>query len=753
MQKVQGPPLPPTEQPVPKPPEPEPSQQNSSQYSYTQTAIIAQPPLPSLVPPQSNQAEDRPNYGNRGNNNNSGNFGGNQRGGGRNNSSNNWGNNRNNSNNNSNSNNANEVWSNNRSVGGGFNSEVWNNNNRDRGTGRNRNQDRNQTQNSSQSSNQGRWSGGNSNISNINNKNSFSNQTFNRQKTPPPPQQKPQIQPPSNSPKPIPQHVLDTFNQKTPEEIAFDEQFKRWEEGFDNWKKDNLNHPDKRAYMEYEKQFEDTRAKLTERRKQMRKNKLERLGVTEEQLEAALKQKSNPQQQVQDENKADDVHIVEDEPMDEELPPTEEFESSRKSYYDEDSTAALGGWLSKSSAGIPGLDLVDDSNQKNEEKAAEEVIVLDAEEKDKMEHPSKPQPVVEPEKQPPPQQNPPSIDPNLAQIIQNKDLMALLAASLQTTTKSTTLQSPGSSTTQNVSGNLLGNFPGNQQLLNLLGNQAGNLLNQSSGSFQANQVGNYLSNQSGGSLIGNPVGNYQTNQLGNHPGILAPQINQVSAFQTNQSTIQTSNFQANQAGNFSSAPDNFTGNFGNLNQFGGMRNTNFGSGNQARNVAGLNQEKPKIKSLLDIDPFDVPELPPKPAFDPQTEECSSRMSDVGSVRSSVHSYQHFDQENINAPDILHDNQPQISSAQQNQNPPQKKFHLDYFVPSESHDHDHRPVPRCLYEDEVYFKPAEVIDYNHKKTGMFDDEPKQPEIKKPEFTIRLAKRKRTKKIRFDYLQVR
>ena len=46
------------------------------------------------------------------------------------------------------------------------------------------------------------------------------------------------------------------------EELEFDEQFRKWEEEFDKWKKANVNHPDKDAYRQYEQQFESVRVKL-----------------------------------------------------------------------------------------------------------------------------------------------------------------------------------------------------------------------------------------------------------------------------------------------------------------------------------------------------------------------------------------------------------------------------------------------------------------------------------------------------------
>lgn len=48
----------------------------------------------------------------------------------------------------------------------------------------------------------------------------------------------------------------------TQEEIEFDEQFRKWQEEFDKWKRANVNHPDKIAYKQYEEQFESVRVKL-----------------------------------------------------------------------------------------------------------------------------------------------------------------------------------------------------------------------------------------------------------------------------------------------------------------------------------------------------------------------------------------------------------------------------------------------------------------------------------------------------------
>lgn len=57
-------------------------------------------------------------------------------------------------------------------------------------------------------------------------------------------------------------------------EKTFDIQFKQWEGQFNEWKKQNQDHPDKVQYREYEKKWESWREQLLQRREQMRKKRL-----------------------------------------------------------------------------------------------------------------------------------------------------------------------------------------------------------------------------------------------------------------------------------------------------------------------------------------------------------------------------------------------------------------------------------------------------------------------------------------------
>ncbi|XP_070500810.1 uncharacterized protein [Chironomus tepperi] len=56
---------------------------------------------------------------------------------------------------------------------------------------------------------------------------------------------------------------------KTPEQLAFDNEFKKWEKSFEDWKRAYASHPDRVAYREYENKFLDVREKLMEKRKQI----------------------------------------------------------------------------------------------------------------------------------------------------------------------------------------------------------------------------------------------------------------------------------------------------------------------------------------------------------------------------------------------------------------------------------------------------------------------------------------------------
>lgn len=107
---------------------------------------------------------------------------------------------------------------------------------------------------------------------------------------------------------------------KSQEEIEFDEQYRIWEEQFDQWKLDNENHQDGQRYNDFLKQMENCRNKMLQKREMLRKKRLKSFGISDS---------PPPQQHSQTEN------------------------NSKREM--DDSKSLFG---SNDSGGIPGLDLV-----------------------------------------------------------------------------------------------------------------------------------------------------------------------------------------------------------------------------------------------------------------------------------------------------------------------------------------------------------------------------------------------------------
>lgn len=59
------------------------------------------------------------------------------------------------------------------------------------------------------------------------------------------------------------------LNSRTPEQIAFEAEFSKWEAGFEEWKRSWANHPDRSAYVQYEQKFLEVREKLIHKRAQI----------------------------------------------------------------------------------------------------------------------------------------------------------------------------------------------------------------------------------------------------------------------------------------------------------------------------------------------------------------------------------------------------------------------------------------------------------------------------------------------------
>lgn len=63
--------------------------------------------------------------------------------------------------------------------------------------------------------------------------------------------------------------------EKSQEEIAFDVQFRKWEESFMEWKRNNANHPDQGQYNDFVTKMEVCRKQLTQRRETLRQKRLD----------------------------------------------------------------------------------------------------------------------------------------------------------------------------------------------------------------------------------------------------------------------------------------------------------------------------------------------------------------------------------------------------------------------------------------------------------------------------------------------
>lgn len=178
--------------------------------------------------------------------------------------------------------------------------------------------------------------------------------------------------------KSVDQSVEDVTN-KTPEEKIFDEQFKNWEEEFSNWKLQNVNHPDTRAYKEYEQKMEECRTKLLERREQMKRRKLELLQQQKklQQSQAPVEITSIPQEQsrIPNEQKIGGYSHSSGSPDKNDL--TEKVTSNDVQPLKENSSNNKNQFFTRGSV-IPGLDLVEDNaNDKNDDVDNDAVVIDD----------------------------------------------------------------------------------------------------------------------------------------------------------------------------------------------------------------------------------------------------------------------------------------------------------------------------------------------------------------------------------------
>ncbi|XP_058825718.1 uncharacterized protein LOC131685786 isoform X2 [Topomyia yanbarensis] len=195
---------------------------------------------------------------------------------------------------------------------------------------------------------------------------------------PPPSEPHPDTLSVGQAPAPPPPATEDPAKvQKTAEELAFDEQFRKWEEEFDNWKRKNANHPDKSTYREYEKKFEDCRKKLVERREYLKKKRLAEAAAAAAARTVAPVTSAATVAPVQVANYQQQSQYNQPPPP----PPPEERGGMDVGLF----RNALGGGGTNSGGGIPGLDLIGDGGFGANKQADDvvEVIELDDDREEK----------------------------------------------------------------------------------------------------------------------------------------------------------------------------------------------------------------------------------------------------------------------------------------------------------------------------------------------------------------------------------
>lgn len=149
------------------------------------------------------------------------------------------------------------------------------------------------------------------------------------------------------------------------EERQFDIQFKKWEEEFQTWKQQNMNHPDKAAYQEYEKKFQACRAQLMERKEQMKAKRISAL-ITQKPpaLPDNLRNSTNMPYYQSNQNYAAKPSLLgsTDKNMHNYDPNSYKGDTST-SYMPDNSSLFIN--KPPNMKGIPGLDLVDDYTRRN----------------------------------------------------------------------------------------------------------------------------------------------------------------------------------------------------------------------------------------------------------------------------------------------------------------------------------------------------------------------------------------------------
>lgn len=157
------------------------------------------------------------------------------------------------------------------------------------------------------------------------------------------------------------------------EERQFDIQFKKWEEEFQAWKQQNINHPDKAAYQEYEKKFQACRAQLMERKEQMKTKRISAL-ITQKPpaLPDNLRNSTNMPYYQSNQNYAAKPSLMGSVDKNMHSYDPNMYKGDSSTSYMQDTSSLFS--KPPNMKGIPGLDLVDDYTRRN----ANEIVDITA---------------------------------------------------------------------------------------------------------------------------------------------------------------------------------------------------------------------------------------------------------------------------------------------------------------------------------------------------------------------------------------
>lgn len=189
------------------------------------------------------------------------------------------------------------------------------------------------------------------------------------------------------------QQNTDSREEKSEEEKAFDIQFRKWEDSFMEWKRNNANHPDQNQYNDFVVKMEGCRKQLLQRREMLKQKRLDA------QREAQNSQSLNADDQMDSYEDKPEQGLETNRLVEEQQNQEPEIEATGDSAQGSSSTSFFGKQPGDS-AGIPGLDLVSDKKS----------------------------PMLEPKSEPKPEPKPePNIVEHVNNILGNPEIQSLLS--------------------------------------------------------------------------------------------------------------------------------------------------------------------------------------------------------------------------------------------------------------------------------------------------------------------------------------